>query len=215
MTIKDLAEMLTEQGYDIKLRKRADGGYLISRINGVSYKGASGNIKARTIVGADISHARKIQLARIRPPKKVAPAQRKLSKVPEELVKEMRKVQREWRKTHKDIAGTISMKGLRYQYETYGEEMTRASLNKAYRYTQGYAYLENVEHLLERIQLDLYKVAEYFEEASLNKIIAKIKQKSLSFREDWIHEIYDELYEFEKGFITAQELERRIDGIMM
>ena len=32
MTIKDLAELLVEQGHDIKLRKRADGGYIISKI---------------------------------------------------------------------------------------------------------------------------------------------------------------------------------------
>lgn len=215
MTIKDLAEMLTEQGYDIKLRKRSDGGYIISKIGGVSYKGASGNIQARNIVGADISHARKIQLARIRPPKKVAPAQRKLSKVPEELVKEMRKVQREWRKTHPDIRGSVSMKGLRYQYETYGEEMARASLNKSLRYTQGYAYIENVEWFIQRNKELLSKVSNY-EASVIERIIDKVQRKILSFKEEWISEVYQEYYEYAVHHtIDVNEYERRIDAIMM
>ena len=170
MTIKDLAEMLTEQGYDIKLRKRTDGGYIISRINGVSYKGTSGNIKARRIVGAELSHARTYQLARIRPPKRVAPMQRKTTSIPEDLKKELRKVQRAWRKKHPDIAGTISMRGLRYQYEHYGEEMARASLNKSYRYSQGYAYIENVQWLIQRLEQDLNK-AEPYEQPYIKKLI--------------------------------------------
>ena len=151
MTIKDLAELLVQQGHDIKLRKRADGGYIISKIDGVSFKAATGNIQARRMTGVELSQARAYQLARIKPPKKVAPMQRKKAPLPEDLVKKLRKVQREWRKTHKDIGGTISMRGLRYQYETYGKEEAMASLDKSYRYTQGYAYFENVHWLIERL----------------------------------------------------------------
>lgn len=214
MTIKDLAEMLSEQGYDIKLRKRTDGGYIISKINGVSYKGASGNVQARRTVGAELSHARQYQLARIRPPKKVAPSKRKLAPIPEDLVKEMRKVQRLWRKTHKDVGGTISMKGLRYQYEHYGEEMTRASLNKAYRYSQGFAYIENVQWLISRLEQDLMK-ADGSDASYLQNVIDKIKAKALSFKEDWISEVYEQIYEFEKGGIGGSELARRIEQIIM
>ena len=213
MTIKDLAELLVEQGHDIKLRKRADGGYIISKIDGVSFKGASGNIKARMITGEKLSHARAFQLARIRPPKNVAPLTRSKPKLPEDLTKKLRKVQREWRKTHKDIGGTISVRGLRYQYETYGKESAMASLDKSYRYSQGYAYFENIQWMIERLKQMASKM-DADEQSILERIIGKIQAKSVSFKEEWIHEVYQEIYEVEKGMIDVDELERRINDIM-
>lgn len=212
MTIKDLAEILTQQGHDITLRKRADGGYIISKIDGVSYKGASGNIMARKITGATLSHARSVQLARIRPPKKVAPSQRKLTKLPENLVKKMRKIQREWRKTHKDISGTISMRGLRYQYEKYGEETAAALLDKSFRYAQGYAYIENVNWLIERIS----RLAMLKDDSSvLQRIVEKISVASIRFKEEWIAPVYQAMYDYQKGGISAEEFERIVNSIIL
>ena len=214
MTIKDLAEMLTEQGYDIKLRKRSDGGYIISKINGVSYKGASGNIEARRVAGVQLSHARAYQLERIRPPRFKAPSERKQAPLPKELVSKLRKIQRAWRKKHEDIGGTISIRGLRYQYQQYGEEQAMASLDKAYRYSQGYAYFENVQWLIERLN-NLYNKSSESDQVIIKRIINKIQAKSIIFKEEWIHEIYQEIYEAEKRAIEVDELERRIDSIML
>lgn len=209
MTIKDLAEMLSSLGHDITLRKRSDGGYIISKIDGVSFKGASGNIRARQIAGVTLSQARSYQLARIRPPKKVAPMKRKLTPIPSDIKKELRKVQREWRKTHKDIGGTISTRGVRYQLEHYGEDVVRASLSKSFRYAQGYAYLENVQSLILRFQQDMWKLSDY-EQDAFERIINVFQNKTIKFKEEWVNPIYNELYEFEKGQIDAYELERRI-----
>lgn len=214
MTIKEIAEILAENGHNIKIRKRSDGGYIISSIDSEKFRGAAGNIRARKIVGATLSTARSYQLSRIKPPKKVAPMKRKQKPLPAELLKEMRKVQREWRKTHPDISGTISTKGLRYQYEKYGEEVAKASLNKAYRYSQGYAYIENVNWLVQRLESDRNKL-DGSEAADIDDIINQIKMKSLSFKEEWISEIYEEIYDFEKGAMDANELARRIQSIMI
>lgn len=214
MTIKEIAEILAENGHNIKIKKRSDGGYIISGIDSEKFRGAAGNIRARKIVGATLSAARSYQLSRIRPPKKVAPMKRKQKPLPAELLKEMRKVQREWRKTHPDISGTISTKGLRYQYEKYGEEVAKASLNKAYRYSQGYAYIENVNWLVQRLESDRNKL-DGSEAAAIDDIINQIKMKSLSFKEEWISEIYEEIYDFEKGAMDANELARRIQSIMI
>ena len=213
MTIKDLAELLVEQGHDVKLRKRADGGYIISKIDGVSFKGASGNIQARRITGEKLSHAREYQLARIKPPKNVAPMMRVKPKLPDDLIKKLRKVQREWRKTHKDIGGTISVRGLRYQYETYGKESAMASLDKSYRYSQGYAYFENIQWLIERLN-QLSGKLDQNEQQVIERIISKIQNKAVSFKEEWIHEFYQEIYEAEKGVIDVEELERRLNMVM-
>ena len=213
MTVKEIAEILAENGHNIKIRKRSDGGYIISSIDSEKFKGASGNIRARQIVGATISQARSYQLARIRPPKKVSPMKRKQQPLPKELVKGLRKAQREWRKNHPDVAGTISMKGLRYQYEKYGQEVAMASLNKSYRYAQGYAYIENVNWLIERLSQDKNK-ANVLEKSTLDEIINEIKTKQFVFREEWISEIYDEIYEYEKDAISVGELNLRIKSIM-
>lgn len=215
MTIKDLAEILSEQGYDIKLRKRADGGYIISKIDGVSFKGASGNIQARKIAGVSLSHARAYQLERIRPPKRVAPMMRQKAPLPAELVKKLRQVQREWRKKHEDISGTLSMRGLRYQYETYGKEEALASLDKGYRYAQGFAYFDNVNWLIERITSYMNKVDES-EQKVLQKVVSKIQQKIMTFKEEWINPIYQDWYEYAVHHtIEVDEFARRVDEIMM
>ena len=214
MTIKELIEELSKQGYEVRSHRRSDGGYIISKINGMSFKGAKGNAFARKIVGAELSHARTYQLARIRPPKKVAPMKRKLTPIPQDLLKEVRKVQREWRKQHKDVGGTISVRGVRYQLEHYGKEYVKASLNKAFRYSQGYAYLENVEWLISRLQQDLPKVDDA-DKYHIERLIEKIQSKSLTFREEWISKVYEQLYEFEKGQLSGTELVRRVNAIMM
>ena len=193
MTIKDLAEMLVEQGHDVKLRKRSDGGYIISKIDGVSYKGASGNVEARKITGVQLSHARAFQLARIRPPKKVSPLLRKKPPLPKELLSKLRKVQREWRKKHEDIGGTISVRGLRYQYEQYGKEAALASLDKSFRYSQGLAYIENVQWLIDRYEQALSKLDED-DQSWCKKIINLLKQKMMIIKEEWIHQLYYEAY---------------------
>lgn len=213
MTIKEIAELLAQQGHEVSFRKRADGGYIITRIDGVSFKGATGNIQARKITGAELSHARSFQLARIKPPKNVAPTKRKLTALPDDLKKELKKVQRLWRKKHADIGGTISVRGLRYQYEHYGYDIAKASLNKAFRYSQGYAYIENVQWLIERLRQDMNK-ADLQDSTALSDIINRIQEKMLSFKEEWISEIYQELYEYEKGSLSANDLTMRIILIM-
>ena len=210
MTIKDIAELLASQGHKVKIRHRSDGGYIISQIDNIKYAGASGNIQARKITGATISHARAYQLERIRPPK-IAPMKRKKAPLPEDLVRQMRKIQREWRKTHKDVGGTISIRGLRYQYETYGYETAKASLDKSFRYAQGYAYIENVQWLLQRIRQDSMKVED---SQALDELASLIETNIMTFKEDWINAIYQELYEFEKQGISADEFARRVRGIM-
>lgn len=214
MTIKEIAEILAENGHNIKIRKRSDGGYIISSIDSEKFRGAAGNIRARKIVGATLSAARSYQLSRIRPPKKVAPMKRKQKPLPTELLKELRKVQREWRKNHPDISGTASMKGLRYQYEQYGKEAAMASLNKNYRYAQGFAYIENVNWLVQRWESATNK-APMQDLSDLEEIISLIKSKSFVFKEDWISPIYYEAYyPYIQGVLDSAEALRIVQGIL-
>lgn len=213
MSVKEIAELLVKQGHKVNVKKRSDGGYIITSIDGMKYVGATGNIEARRIVGATLSHAREYQLKRIKPPKRVAPAKRKKEPLPEELERELRKVQKEWRKTHKDISGTASKSNVRYYYETYGFEEAMASLDKNMRYAQGYAYFENVNWIIERLKMD--KTDENTEDHDvIDEIIDSIKDIILTFKEEWIHTIHEDIYEYEHHKISVQELQRRIKATM-
>lgn len=208
MTILDIIELLKEQGHSVSYYHRKDGGYVITRIDGQSYRGKTGNVLARALTGQTLSHARSVQLARIKLPK--GKRAKKQAPLPEKILKEMRKVQKAWRKTHPDISGTISTRGVRYQLEHHGEEQTLLSLDKAYRYTQGYAYIDNVNWLVQRIENDLNKKPN----SAMESIVNKIREKALEFKEEWISQVYEVVYEWEKGAIEGEECARRIEGII-
>lgn len=208
MSILDIIKLLQEEGHSVQYYHRKDGGYVITRINGQSFRGKTGNVIARQMTGQVLSHARTIQLARIRLPK--GKRSTKKTPLPEAVAKEMRKTQRAWRKNHPDISGTISTRGVRYQLEHYGEEKTLLSLDKAYRYTQGYAYIDNVNWLVQRIENDLSKVYSQ----AMQDVVDKIRLRAMDFKEEWISQVYEVVYEWEKGSLDADEVARRINLII-
>lgn len=209
MTIKEIIEVLQESGHVVAYSKRKDGGYIIRKIDNRHYSGKTGNVMARKMTGTPLSLARQVQLARIRTPK----GKRSIRKtpLPDDLKKALRRVQRNWRKKHPTIEGTISTRGLRYQFETYGKEKALASLDKAFRYSQGYAYLDNVMHLIERIKLDLAKLPS----SEMEDIVSYIEMKTMDFKEEWLSPIYSALYDWERGIIEGKETARIIRQIMM
>lgn len=209
MSIKEIIEALIKEGYKIEARKRHDGGYLITKINGESFRAAKGNARARLLVGAKISNARHIQLQRIRF------GHKKMPEVPNDLKKLLRKVQREWRKKHPDIRGTLSMRGLRYYYSKHGTQAAFAAIDKHYRYAQGLAYIENVNWLVERLHILETKMELGGEDTTkIKEVINKIESKSLMFKEEWIHKIYEIIYMVEEGLLDDDELVRRINLII-
>ena len=208
MNLIDIIKLLQKEGHSVQYYHRKDGGYVITRIDGQGFSGKSGNIRARAMTGQVLSQARSVQLSRIRLPK--GKKATKKAPLPSEVLKEMRKVQKAWRKNHPDISGTISTRGVRYQLEHYGKEKTLLSLDKAYRYTQGYAYIDNVNWLIQKIENDLTKV--YSQE--MQNVVDKIKEKALDFKEEWISQVYEVVYEWEKGTLDADECARRINLII-
>lgn len=209
-TLIDIIKELEKTGHSVSYTHRKDGGYIIHKIDGQHYRGKTGNVVARQITGATLSQARTIQLARIRTPKGKRAVKR--TEIPDDLKKQLRKIQRLWRKNHPDIRGTLSTRGLRYQIEQYGEEAARQSLDKGFRYAEGYAYIENVNFLVERIENDIWKSSE--DTSSMEEVVQTIRTKALTFREDWMQPIYEILYEWEKHTIEAKECARQITAII-
>lgn len=209
MSLIDIIKELEKTGHSVSYTHRKDGGYVITKLDGQSYKGKTGNAIARMITGATLSHARAVQLKRIRTPKGRF-GNIKRPSIPEDLKKELQRVQRNWRKTHPDIEGTLSTRGLRYQIQKYGIEKARASLNKAWRYSEGYAYIDNVNFLIERIRM----INAWMESPELDELIDYISDHSLDFKEDWIDPINQVLYDLQESVIPVKEAVRKIKLIM-
>lgn len=208
MTVKEMIKILIDQGHKVEFYHRSDGGFVITKIDKQHYTGKRGNAVARKMLGQELSVARRVQLARIRTPKGKRWTKKK--PLPKDIKKSMERVQRQWRKKHPTIEGTISTRGVRYQIETYGEEKAKGSIDKAERYAQGLAYVENVEFLIQKIESDLFK--DYYSE--MDRVLTHIKAKKNNFKEEWIWPIYQEIYEWEKGTIDGKECARRIEEII-
>ena len=205
MNLEQIIKILQKEGHKVEYSHRKDGGYIIRKIDGQRFSGKTGNAFARRMTGQSLSIARATQLARIRMPK--GKKATKLLPIPEDLKKMLRKTQREWRKKHPTIEGTISTRGLRYQIQKYGIEEAKMSLDKAYRYSVGYAYIDNVMFIIERIKQDLAKMPN----SAMEEAVLFIEQRMLTFKEEWISSIYYEaIYPWEQGVISGEEAYRII-----
>lgn len=214
----DVVKMLRLQGHDVQYRKRSDGGILITKIDGQTFKLAQGNTLAREIVGVTLSEARKEQLKEIgktlyktqyNPATKqvetytLTPAQRKKIPLTQDLKKLLRKAQRLQKKTKVDAKVTTSK--VRYQLTKYGEEEAKTKLLERIRYYQGYAYTENVRWLIRRLNAINYDYDFAFDE------IIMFLERNINFIKDsYINEINQVIYALEEGTI---EIEFAIDKI--
>lgn len=209
LSLIEIIKLLQSQGHEVEYTHRKDGGYIIRRIDGRKFSQKVGNTIARTMVGAELSQARQVQLARIRLPK--GKKYTKLEEVPEEIKKALRRVQRAWRKKHPDIRGTASMKNVRWHMRVHGKEETLKALDKSFRYSQGLAYIDNVNFLLQRIKSDLAKEPN----SAMEIVYDLIERKALDMKEEWLQPLhYDCLQEWEKEHITGEECARRMRDIM-
>lgn len=192
MKTLELIQELQKQGYSVSYTKRRDGGYRITRINGVAFQGSAGNSEARRILGVELSARRTRQLQRIRTPKGKWGHEKK-TPLPKKLKKPLEKLQRKWRKRKpkpkdKGETGAPSTSGIRYTLEHEGMEEAERKLKENERYLEGLAYSKNVEILVARIRREKSgsKIPEKWEE------LAQFIEANISFfKEEWIQQIYE------------------------
>ena len=200
MKILDIINVLKEQGISVKYFHRKDGGYIITNIGGVSYKGAAGNTAARQIVGAELSSARKVQLTRI-----TTKGQRRKESIPEQLKKEVAKLQRKWKKTDRP-KGEIRLQKFRERYKELGYTETIRSIQQLHRYAEGLAYDAVIDSLIEAIRDAGNRSGNdiYFE------IIKDIQSVRARFKDEWIPLVYEILYEVNKGTLKIEDAREKI-----
>lgn len=218
----DVVKMLRLQGHDVQYRKRSDGGILITKIDGQSFKLAEGNTLAREIVGVTLSEARKEQLKEIgktlygkvknKDTNKyelvtLTRAQRKKIPLTNDLKKLLRKAQRIQKKTKVD--GKVTTSKVRYQLTHYGEEEAKKKILERIRYFQGYAYEENVRWLIRRLSAINYEYDFAFDE------IIAFSERNISYIKDsYIEEINQVIYNLENEEISVDETVEDINNIL-
>ena len=196
MTMKNIIDELRRLGMNVEARKRTDGGYIITKINGITFSGAKGNAYARQVLGVQLSQARITQTSEnVKNFIKVGKG-KKQKALDEEMKKQVKKVQRQWRKNKVGGTAKVTAKKVKRHLKEHGREETEAYLRKMSRYGEGYAYEENVEYLAQYIE-DVGRVYEqrgsewsekFFELADY------IRSKSAEFKEEWIQKIYAVMY---------------------
>ena len=200
MTTRQLVQQLQTQGYQVKYHIRRDGGILIQSINGTKFKGAKGNIYARQLLGVEFSKRRSQQLSKITRERVVKP--RKIPvETPQDLERFRKRVMRKWRKA--GLTGSISKRNLRKIIEERGFEGAKTYLTEMERHTQGKAYFGTIEALLARIENDKDLVNNSEDYDYLDKAYQLIESNKEDFKQDWIFQIFDQLYNFEKGYVSA------------
>ena len=202
MTMRQVVMELQSRGYQVEYYKRKDGGILIRRIDGeVFSSGASGNKRARQILGVKISEAIESQL-------KYATRSRKVKKpsLDDEVYKQFYKTKKVWNKAFKSTkgkphpAGYFGWKRIKYTMEHYGREEALRRISEAEKYASGYAYTKNIEYLAVYIQ----DVATKTGSQALQRLHDDLLGNMYSIKEDWIKPAYDELYKLNQGIPPEQ-----------
>ena len=212
MTTRQLVNQLRNQGYNVTFYVRKDGGILITSINGERFKGAKGNVYARSLLGEVFSERRTAQLTKITRERVKRP--RKIPvETPEDLERFRKRVMRKWRKA--GLSGSVSKKNLRKIIEERGFEGAKAYLEEMERHTQGKAYFGAIEGLLARIQNDIDVLEDDSEIDYLQKAYDLIEEHKEEFKQEWLFPIFDSLYNFERGMITASAFYQKVQDLII
>lgn len=216
MTIRNVINELKNRGYNVSFYVRKDGGIRITRINGQTFRGSSGNIQARTMVGTTLSVRRQRQLAKLETPKgKGSYNKRRREALDEATIKRIQKIQRQFKKTKKED-GFPTRRNYRWVLKHLGREEAERLLGQADLYSRGIAYSENVQHLIDRLSLDADKLKAK-ERALVQNVIDKLESMKGTLRETTLQELVDEkgwIYQWEHGTIETQQMVEEVLKIL-
>lgn len=194
-TLRNIIKDLRKQGHTIRYENRKGGGLLIKSIDRVKFSGYEGNELARQIKGVNLTIRQQSHIENITPQKGVWGQTRKGVELPKALQSKLRRVQRIWRKSQPNTTEKVTKANVLYNLRTYGEEETMRRLNQRERYGLGYAYFENIDALKERVnRFGSFPVRL----SSLQIVLDKIEAKRLIFKDKWIEEINNIIYNCEK-----------------
>ena len=188
-SVQQLIDMLKMQGHNVTARRRSDGGYLITSIDGEKFKGAKGNTQARGVVGTTLSVAQRTQRATA------------FENSPIQFKKELRskiKTLKTAFKEHPSMhhAG-MSAKLVRSEIKKYGKKRVVEKLNNLVSIAMGYAYSKNVEVFMKRLEN-----ADY---GGFSEVIARLTMMVDTLPDRILTKLYNIAYEYDKGMIKVEQ----------
>ena len=214
MTIKEIIKELQSEGIDISFYKRKDGGVRITRIAGETFRGSSGNIRAREMTGHKMSESQTLALKKLKTPKGKGSYKKRLKeKLDDETRARIKRLQKEYRKAGKK-EGKPTTRNYRYVMKHEGKAEANRLLAQAERRILGLAYSENVDALISRIKLDSSKIKN---KALVNDLIRRLKEMRDTLRESTLKKIVDvdgPLYHWEQRAISTEEFVQEMDFLL-
>ena len=207
MKLEDVVKAF-EKRYTVKYEKRKEGGIIIKEINGIKYKGKSGNVFFRKLTNASLSTAQK-EAIRAGSSKKKAIAEAKEKGLPKprkarkkkslKLGKQLSKRLRKTRKAFKEldenqkrIVGTPTRKRVLQSLKREGRKSTIQKLKEAERYAKGKIYSAQMEFIIKRIE----ETADMRGE-DVSELVDFLRSHKNSFYEERFIAFKEEMYKWE------------------
>ena len=210
MTMIDVIDMLKDMGMEVKYFKRKDGGVRVTKIGNQRFTGSTGNKLAREMTGTALSERRTAQLKTIKTPKGQFGHRKRKEQLEEDIVKRIRKVQRKMRKNQVNRTGIVTQRNYRYVLEHEGKQEAERRLAQAERYASGLAYVENVDSLIQRLQLDNNKL----QNSDIEEAIRIIKEKRETMKESQLSDLIDTTYEMEKKTLNPHDFLMKVKSVL-
>ena len=208
MTTQELITALRLQGHKVSARKRTDGGWIITKIDRTSYTGAKGNQRARNLLGIEYSKKR-LEQARYNVTRFIR-GKKKVRTLEDEIKKELRRVQREWRKHN--VKAEITAFHVKKHIKEAGMLGAIDYLRRRRRYGQGFAYAENVIAITNYIRGVAKSIKDIDLVDRIEELASMMDENAENIRFDTLSKIHDMWYDVAKlGFdeeIARTALER-------
>ena len=207
-----VVRQLQSQGHVIDFYVRKDGGILVKNIDGMKFpSGATGNAYARSLLGVNISEARKSQLkyaTRVRTkPVKV--------QVDDAVKEEYKRVKKIWTKAFKSKggkphpAGYFGWQRIKRAYKQYGKAEALRRISEAEKYATGIAYSETVRILASFIM----EAGNKYGSSDLVKLSEDLVANAYTIKDEWIKPAYDELYKLNTG-TSPKDVAKNVRSIL-
>ena len=192
MSVAQMIKELRKMGVRVEGRRRSDGGWLITKINGVSFSGAKGNQYAREILGLELSPAR-IEQTHYNVQKFIKGSKKPKDKLEEELNRKLKSVQAQWRR--RKVGAKLTKKKLRWHISKEGTEAAKRYLERMERYGKGLAYEENVIWVAEYIRDSSKSIEDKDIAEAYRKMADRLESKKETIREEQLKRILEIMYD--------------------
>lgn len=204
MTLLDVVKQYVSEGHKVNYRVRSDGGIIITSVDGMKFtRTGEGNRYLRQVTGANLSATRMQQTSyNVQKFIKLKEGQHKASSKGDtmDLKKLTKKAQREWRKNKTVGEGKVTIRKVRWYQEHKGEEYTKDYLNRRMRYSQGWAYEENVYYWASVIE----------QQMKMQEEAQAMRRNATNIHQQLLENIHDVYYDWIEKKIPLEEAQRKI-----